>query len=113
MHLYVPTCRLAHVKNIKYFYQPEKRKSTRLPGVIISGVKKCGTKSLLRFLLSHPRLTGDYREYHYNLLMENFEVALGAFLGPMDHLSQLHAKTGWYLSTKYAKKNYYSLKTIY
>jgi len=45
-------------------------------------MKKCGTKSLLTFLLSHPSIIGRRQEYHY-FNTNNFELDFGAFLGQM------------------------------
>ena len=66
--------------SIKFYEKYLKRKNNRLPDIIISGVKKCGTKgkidfsrtskiynlrfifkALLAFLLEHPNITGGRR----------------------------------------------------
>ena len=52
----------------------------RLPDVIITGVKKCGTKALQMFLLTHPEITGTRKEsFYYNT--NNFLHDFGAYLG--------------------------------
>ena len=66
--------------SIKFYEKYLKHKNNRLPDIIISGVKKCGTKgkidfsrtskiynlrfifkALLAFLLEHPNITGGRR----------------------------------------------------
>ena len=54
----------------------------RLPDVIIAGEQKCGTKSLLTFLLAHPGIIGDRKEYHFTDT-GHFARDFQAFLGQM------------------------------
>ena len=67
------------IQNI-FFEEYRKRSFSRLPDVMIIGVKKCGTKSLLTFLLQHPKISGCRKEFHWHST-GNFTFDLFSFLG--------------------------------
>lgn len=59
-----------------------KNRWNRLPDIVVTGVKKCGTKALLTFLLAHPMITGTHGEYYYGpCSIRKFECNLAAFFG--------------------------------
>lgn len=59
-----------------------KRRNLRLPDLIISGEKKCGTKALQFFLLHHPDIIGKNSElqlrgnknFTAGLIEQNFKI---------------------------------------
>lgn len=50
--------------------------SQNLPQAIIIGVKKCGTRALLKFLSIHPSIAASSREIHYFDSPINFPLGL-------------------------------------
>lgn len=48
----------------------------QLPQAIIIGVKKCGTRALLKFLSIHPSIAVSSREVHFFDSPENFHLGL-------------------------------------
>ena len=50
--------------------------SKQLPQAIIIGVKKCGTRALLKFLSIHPSITVSPREIHFFDSNEHFQSGL-------------------------------------
>ena len=72
----------------------------RLPDVIIAGEQKCGTKSLLVFLLAHPDIIGDRKEYHFTDtgdFLQDFHAFLGQMNTAIDNFDDdkiLVSKTG-------------------
>lgn len=73
-------------------------RSTRLPDIIISGVKKCGTKTVQRFLLAHPKIVGTRAETFYNPSLNNFPRNLGAWFSRMDiNITQNKTSSNFYL----------------
>ena len=69
----------------QYISEFEQRPFTRLPDLIISGRKKCGTKTLLAFLLQHPRIHGNREEYVWHETMGSFRDDMKAFMGHFSH----------------------------
>lgn len=47
-----------------------------LPQAIIIGVKKCGTRALLKFLSIHPAIAVSSREIHFFDSAKNFPLGL-------------------------------------
>jgi hypothetical protein len=50
--------------------------SKSLPQAIIIGVKKCGTRALLKFLSIHPAIAASSTEVHYFDSPQNFQFGL-------------------------------------
>lgn len=50
--------------------------SKTLPQAIIIGVKKCGTRALLKFLSTHPAIAASPTEIHYFDSSKNFQFGL-------------------------------------
>ena len=50
--------------------------SKQLPQAIIIGVKKCGTRALLKFLSSHPSIAASSTEIHFFDSTKNFPLGL-------------------------------------
>lgn len=48
----------------------------QLPQAIIIGVKKCGTRALLKFLSAHPSIAASSREVHFFDSPHNFPLGL-------------------------------------
>jgi hypothetical protein len=57
---------------------------TRLPDIIITGVKKCGTKTIQMFLLNHPKIFGTKSENFSGNLKKNFPEQLAAWFEKMN-----------------------------
>merc|ERR1719414_913965 len=55
----------------------------RLPDLVISGQKKCGTKALQFFLLHHPDVIGTRAECQLRGF-SNFTFELSSYLGKMN-----------------------------
>ena len=68
-----------------YITEFDKRTFTRLPDLIITGRKKCGTKTLLAFLLQHPHIHGNREEYFWHENMGSFRDDMKAFMGHFSH----------------------------
>jgi len=51
--------------------------------VIVSGVKKCGTKTVQTFLLSHPKIIGSRAETHYWSYSDSFTRNLASWFWRM------------------------------
>ena len=62
----------------------EKNRFNHLPDIVITGQKKCGTKTILAFLLQHPKILGNREEFSwtdsndFNYDLKNFLGHLGA-----------------------------------
>lgn len=52
------------------------RNSKNLPQAIIIGVKKCGTRALLKFISTHPTVTAAPTEIHFFDSIKNFQNGL-------------------------------------
>jgi hypothetical protein len=50
--------------------------SKHLPQAIIIGVKKCGTRALLKFLSTHPDIAASSTEIHFFDSPKNFPLGL-------------------------------------
>ena len=55
----------------------------RLPDLVISGQKKCGTKALQFFLLHHPDIIGTRQEAQLRGF-QNFTFELASYLGKLN-----------------------------
>ena len=62
-----------------FFDQNVSDRFTRLPDVIISGIKKCGTKTIQTFLLSHPKIIGSRSETFYLPYSNSFPRNMAAW----------------------------------
>jgi amino acid transporter len=54
----------------------ETTNSKNLPQAIIIGVKKCGTRALLKFLSIHPAIAASSTEIHFFDSPKNFQLGL-------------------------------------
>ncbi|CAG5103406.1 Oidioi.mRNA.OKI2018_I69.chr1.g759.t1.cds [Oikopleura dioica] len=83
----------------------ESGKKVRLPDVIIVGEKKCGTKTLMTFLLEHPQICGFRQEVHFvntGEIVKDLKALLGHYSSIKNNKSQfLIAKTGFALFKAY------------
>lgn len=52
------------------------RQPKQLPRAIIIGVKKCGTRALLKFLSIHPAIAASPTEIHFFDSSEHFPLGL-------------------------------------
>ncbi|CAF4814195.1 unnamed protein product, partial [Rotaria sp. Silwood1] len=57
--------------------------STNLPQAIIIGVKKCGTRALLKFLSIHPAIAVSSTEIHFFDSPKNFQHGLNWYRNQM------------------------------
>ena len=69
----------------RYSAEFDQRPFTRLPDLVVWGRKKCGTKTLLAFLLQHPRIHGNRQEYHWRENLGSFRNDMKAFMGRFSH----------------------------
>ena len=58
----------------------EKNRFNHLPDIVITGRKKCGTKTMLTFLLQHPKIRGCREEYRWTNTGD-YNYDLKSFLG--------------------------------
>ena len=58
----------------------EKNRFNHLPDIVITGRKKCGTKTMLTFLLQHPKIRGCREEFHWHDTGD-YNYDLKSFLG--------------------------------
>jgi hypothetical protein len=52
------------------------KNSKTLPQAIIIGVKKCGTRALLKFISTHPAIAASSTEIHFFDSVNNFQHGL-------------------------------------
>ncbi|XP_077978135.1 heparan sulfate glucosamine 3-O-sulfotransferase 1-like [Glandiceps talaboti] len=84
----------------------------RLPTVVIFGVQKCGTWTLLRMLQLHPDVVGAPRDVHYFDFDENYSKGLGWYLKqmPLSNPGQITVeKTPGYCYSKAAPSRIFAM----
>ena len=89
----------------------EKNHFNHLPDIVITGQKKCGTKTVLAFLLQHPKILGNRDEFSWND-SNDFNYDLKSFFG---HLGAKNKKKNIFLQsgTLFAAKiGYHAVETI-
>ncbi|UJR14912.1 hypothetical protein I4U23_001896 [Adineta vaga] len=80
--------------------------SQNLPQAIIIGVKKCGTRALLKFLSTHPAIAASSNEIHFFDSFTNFQQGLQWYRTQMPIIQSSQSltieKTPSYFINKYA-----------
>ncbi|XP_070538238.1 heparan sulfate glucosamine 3-O-sulfotransferase 1-like [Ptychodera flava] len=86
------------MKQVHCFTEPvdekefkEKDCQKRLPQVIIAGVRKCGTGTLVRFLNMHPNVAVTTREIHY--FDNRYDQSMEWYLNKMQYSTPLQVPT--------------------
>ena len=92
----------------------EKNRFNHLPDIVITGRKKCGTKTMLTFLLQHPKIRGCREEFHWHDTGD-FNRDFKAFLGHHGYSYETRSITwqeGSHLIAKFGNKAIWITESI-